>query len=97
MGIQTAESGTSKAKRAQKILSHLEIHPVLGSGHMVRHVYAGFGHEPKEVKFNKDGKSQGGEHIRDHVQKHAGLPEYSNKAANQQEERIESPSDGPED
>ena len=56
---------------------------------MVRHVYAGFGVQPKEVKFNKDGKSQGGEHIAAHINKHAGLPEYSQKDHSQTEERIE--------
>jgi len=54
---------------------------------MVRHVYAGFGNEPKEVKFNKDGKSQGGEHIQNHLVKHGGLPQY--EEASPTEERIE--------
>jgi hypothetical protein len=76
MAIQVAES-KQKASKVQRTLAHLEIHPVLGAGHMVRHVYAGFGHEPKEVKFNAQGKSQGGEHITQHLAKHAGLPEYS--------------------
>ncbi len=86
MPIQVAES--NKGKKAQRTLAHLEIHPVLGAGHMVRHVYAGFGAEPKEVKFNKDGKSQGGEHISAHLAKHAGLPEYSQRDHSETEERI---------
>lgn len=72
MPIQVAE--TTKARKARKVLAHLEVHPQLGGGHLVRHVYAGFGHEPKEVSFNKDGKSQGGEHIVNHLVKHGGLP-----------------------
>jgi hypothetical protein len=87
MAIQVASSG--KAKKAQRVLAHLEIHPVLGAGHMVRHVYAGFGAEPKEVKFNKDGKSQGGEHIVAHLAKHGGLPEYSNRDHSETEEAIQ--------
>lgn len=42
---------------------------------MVRHVYTDYAHDPKEVKFNKEGKSQGGEHIVAHLAKHAGLPQ----------------------
>lgn len=90
MAIQQAEA--SKAKKANRVLAHLEIHPVLGAGHMVRHVYAGFGHEPKEVKFNKDGKSQGGEHIVSHLSKHGGLPEYDKHDESATEERF-SPED----
>jgi hypothetical protein len=72
MAIQVAES--NKGKKARKVLAHLEIHPNLSGGHMVRHVYHGFGNEPKEYHFNEDGKSQGGEHITAHLAKHAGLP-----------------------
>lgn len=75
MAIQLAES--KQAKKSPKSLRNLEIHPQLGGGHIVRHVYTGYEHEPKEVKFNKDGKSQGGEHIQAHLAKHAGLPANS--------------------
>jgi hypothetical protein len=70
-GIVVAES-TKKSR--PKTLVHLEIHPQLGGGHIVKHVYASYEHEPKEVKFNEDGKSQGGEHIVSHLMKHGGLP-----------------------
>jgi hypothetical protein len=78
MTIQVAE--TSKAKRAPKALSHLEIHPKLGGGHVVKHVYTGYSHEPKEYQFNKDGIAKGGEHIADHLAKHAGLPGLESEA-----------------
>ena len=72
MAIQIAE--TSKPKRAPKALSHLEIHPRLGGGHVVKHVYTGYSNDPKEYQFNKEGVAKGGEHIGDHLAKHAGLP-----------------------
>ena len=70
--IQTAESNKPKSKA--KVLDHLEIHPQLGGGHIVKHVYTDYSHDPKEVKFNKAGKSQGGEHVVAHLTKHGGLP-----------------------
>lgn len=91
MPIQAA---TAKAKKAQRTLAHIEIHPALGSGHMVRHVYAGFGHEPKEVKFNSAGRAQGGEHIVDHIKKYAGLQEHSVKEPSYTEDRISVPTQG---
>jgi hypothetical protein len=76
--IQTAESATPKKKAvARKTVDHLELHPKMGGGHIVKHVYTGYDHEPKEVHFNEDGKSQGGEHIMAHLTKHAGLPEMA--------------------
>lgn len=72
MAIQSAE--TSKPKRAPKALSHLEIHPRLGGGHVVKHVYTGYEHPSKEYQFNKDGVAKGGENISSHLAKHAGLP-----------------------
>lgn len=72
MAIQVAES--TKPRKTAKVLDHLEIHPQLGGGHIVKHVYTDYQHEPKAVKFNEDGYAQGGEHITDHLTKHAGLP-----------------------
>lgn len=72
MAISVAES--SKPKKGPKTLDHLELHPKLGGGHIVKHVYSSYEHEPREVKFNEEGKSQGGEHILSHLKKHAGLP-----------------------
>lgn len=71
MPIQVAES--TKKPRGKKVLSHIEIHPKLGGGHMVRHVYHGFGHEPTEYEFNGQGITQGGTSIQSHLAKHAGL------------------------
>ena len=70
--IQVAEA--SKAKKSRKVLDHLELHPKMGGGHIVKHVYTSYEHEPKEHHFNELGKSQGGEHIMAHLAKHAGLP-----------------------
>jgi hypothetical protein len=74
-GIAVGESSTpSKKARTPKVLDHLEIHPKLGGGHIVRHVYTGYEHDPKSVEFNKTGIAKGGEHIASHLAKHAGLP-----------------------
>lgn len=70
--IQVAEA--KRPKSTPKTLSHLEIHPQLGGGHVVKHVYSGYQHEAKEVKFNAEGVAKGGEHITSHLAKHAGLP-----------------------
>lgn len=86
MGIQVAES--SKPKKGAKVLAHLEIHPKLGGGHIVKHVYEGYDHEAKSVKFNEQGKSQGGEHIADHLAKHAGLEGYDERAESETEDEI---------
>lgn len=72
-GIQVAETSAAK-KRSKKTLDHIEIHPKMGGGHIVKHSYSGYDHEPKEVQFNADGNAAGGEHILSHLQKHAGLP-----------------------
>lgn len=88
--VQTVE--TSKPKKGPKTLKRLELESQLGGGHVVRHVYTDYAHEPKEVKFNKDGKSQGGEHIVAHLAKHAGLPAMTSK-----EGSGESPTEEEED
>jgi len=80
-GIQVAEA---KPRRGPKTLDHLELHPKLGGGTIVKHVYTDYSHEPKEVHFNEDGVSKGGGHIVDHLIKHGGLPKpegYENGAA----------------
>ena len=87
--IQVSES--SKPKKSPQTLSHLEIHPKLGGGHVVKHVYSGYDHQPKEYSFNKDGKAKGGEHIADHLAKHAGLPgleSYDQHEHSETEEEI---------
>jgi len=72
-GIQVAESSR---KSRPKTLAHIEIHPQLGGGHIVKHVYSSYEHEPAEYKFDEDGNREGkggGEHIMRHLMKHAGL------------------------
>lgn len=71
-GIQVAEA--TKEKRQPKTLDHLEIHPQLGGGHVIKHVYSGYQHDAMDVKFNAAGKAKGGEHITAHLAKHAGIP-----------------------
>jgi hypothetical protein len=79
MAVQVAESATPKKKAAgRKTVDHLELHPKMGGGHIVKHVYTGYEHEPKEVHFNESGKSQGGEHVLSHLIKHGGLPGKEN-------------------
>jgi hypothetical protein len=75
-GIAMAES---TKKRTPKTLDHLEIHAQLGGGHIVKHVYTGYEHDSKDVKFNEEGKTQGGEHIQSHLDKNAGLPPMTGK------------------
>ena len=70
-GIQVAQS--NKGKRAKKALSHIEIHPKLDGGHLVRHIYHGFGHEPTDHHFNEAGITQGGTSISSHLAQHAGI------------------------
>lgn len=90
--IAVVESSTPMKKaRAKKTLDHLELHPKMGGGHIVKHVYSSYEHEPKEVHFNEEGKSQGGEHILSHLSKHAGLPgleEYDDKGESETEDEI---------
>ena len=89
-GIQVAE--TSKPKVGPKSLDHLEIHPKMGGGHIVKHVYSGYQHEPKEVHFNEAGVAKGGERIASHLAKHAGLPgltNYDKRDESETEEELE--------
>lgn len=71
---QIAVAETKEGKKPRKVLDHLELHPKMGGGHIVKHVYTSYQHEPDEVHFNENGKAKGGEHIVDHLTKHAGLP-----------------------
>ncbi len=79
--IQVAESSTPKRKATKKTLDHLELHPKMGGGTIVKHVYTNYEHEPMEVHFDEDGKREGkggGEHILNHLKKHGGLPGLEN-------------------
>lgn len=93
-GIQVAES--TKSRRGPKAIAHLEIHPKLGGGHVVKHVYSNGGageyREPKEHHFNEEGIARGGEHITAHLAKHAGLPgaePYDKHGESETEDEIE--------
>jgi hypothetical protein len=64
----------------------------MGGGHIVKHVYTGYEHEPKEVEFNADGVARGGEHIASHLKKHAGLPgleDYDRQDESKTEDDLE--------
>lgn len=62
-----AESTRSKPR--QKTLSHLEIHPALGGGVNVKHVYHQYEHEPRNYKFGPDEDQR----ALSHIARHAGL------------------------
>lgn len=81
--------GESKRKRAAKVVGHLEIHPQLGGGHIVKHVYTSYDHQPREVNFNAAGVAKGGEKIADHLAKHAGLQSYDKRDESETEGEIE--------
>jgi hypothetical protein len=83
--ISVAEGGK---KRAPKTLDHLEIHPQLGGGHIIKHVYSGHDYpsQDKEVKFNDKGVGPGGEHVQAHLDKYAGLPAAPTKPSAKQAE-----------
>jgi hypothetical protein len=64
------EVAAEKMPKGKKVLAHIEIHPRMGGGHTVRHVYAGFQHEPKEYQF----KENEGKKAMAHIARHAGMP-----------------------
>ena len=86
-GIQVAESLSSKSK-GRKALSHLEIHPKLGGGHVIRHVYSGFEHKPKEYTFGKEQGHKAGQHVSRHtgIPMAGGQPEAEGAASKEPEE-----------
>lgn len=88
-GIVAAETKDSPKKPA-KVLAHLELHPKLGGGSIVKHVYTSYQHDSQEVHFNKAGTAKGGEHVVAHLIKHGGLPaQSSNTGASEEEEEEE--------
>lgn len=58
-----------RAKKGPKMLQHLEIHPGLKGGHMVRHVYSGYKHDPSEYHFKAGEQGR----MVSHIQHHLGL------------------------
>lgn len=89
-GIPTVEA---KAKRSKKAVAHIEIHPKMDGGHIVKHVYHGYDHQPTEYHFNAEGKSQGGEHILSHLEKHANLPGYAEEEGYDKRDKSETEED----
>ncbi len=87
MSVPTVESAP-KPRKGPKVIDHIEIHPKMGGGHVIKHVYSGYQHEPAEYNFNKNGIAKGGEHIQDHLEKHAGLPQ-GHEPESETEEEIE--------
>jgi len=90
-GLVAVESKDSR-KKPPKVVDHLELHPKMGGGHIVKHVYTSYEHEPHEVHFNKKGIAKGGEHVMDHLTKHGGLPampeNYDKHEASETEEEF---------
>lgn len=64
------EASAERMPKGKKVLAHLEIHPRMGGGHTVKHVYAGYQHEPKDYAF----KESEGTKAMAHIARHAGLP-----------------------
>ena len=89
MASSIAQAEGARPRKGPKVIDHIEIHPKLGGGHIVKHVYSGYQHEPAEYNFNKNGIAKGGEHIQDHLEKHAGLPEAGGEPKPETEEEIE--------
>lgn len=76
---------TGVKKKGKKSLAHMEIHPKLGGGHTVRHVYSGYDHEPKEYHF---GEAEG-HRATAHIVRHAGLaPVKAEGSEHENEEDI---------
>lgn len=67
-GIATAEA--ARPKKGPKTLSHIEIHGQLGGGTMIKHVYSGYQHDPREYKFGEDE----GDRAAAHIARHTNLP-----------------------
>jgi hypothetical protein len=75
-------------KKPAKVLDHLELHPKMGGGHIVKHIYTSYEHNTHEVHFNEKGTTKGGEHITAHLAKHAGLPAYKEASATEAESDV---------
>src|SRR5690348_16962857 len=67
---KTVEMASAQRPKGKKTLAHLEVHPRMGGGVNVRHVYSGYQHEPKEYTF----KESEGKKALAHIARHAGLP-----------------------
>jgi hypothetical protein len=67
-GIVAASAKPPKV--GPKVLSHIEIHPKLGGGHIVKHVFSGYQHDPREFQFGADE----GDRAAAHIARHTNLP-----------------------
>lgn len=69
MAVMRMQGKESAERKGRKIISHIEIHPVLGGGHMVKHVFSSFDHPPREYHFAPN------ESVRaiNHVARYSGL------------------------
>lgn len=81
--ITSVESRGKVNERSNKTISHIEIHPKLGGGQVVTHVYTSYEHKPKEHKF---GPNQG-EGFAAHLSKHTGVPLQYAKGENRETEK----------
>jgi hypothetical protein len=84
-GVGVVAEG-KKPKGGPKILAHLEIHPAIGGGHTVRHVYSGYQHESRQYSF-KDGED---DRLSEHLHRHLGIkPVKAEGSMHENEEDIE--------
>jgi len=85
--ITSVESSGKRSERSKKTLDHIEIHPRLGGGAIIRHQYAGYEHKPEDHNFKQDQ----GEKFAAHLAKHTGFPLSSadRSKASETEEEIE--------
>lgn len=80
-----------KKKAGPKALAHIEIHPKMGGGHIVRHQFEGYSHEAKEYHFKKDA----GEEMLAHVARHVGAkPVKAEGSMHENEKDIATESEG---
>lgn len=84
--IKSAESSGKRTERAQKTLDHIEIHPKMGGGQTVKHVYTSYEAKPTEHNFSQ----KQGESFAAHLAKHTGVPlQYGSKSKSETESEIE--------
>lgn len=89
--VLSVESQTpAKQAKARKTLASISIEPKMGGGHIIRHHYQGYEHQPKDYHISAEGKTQGGKSWVEHLQQHAGLPEVESGAEEEAEGGSES-------
>lgn len=69
-------------KKGPKVLSHIEIHPRMGGGHQIKHVYEGYQHEPRTYEFEEDE----GDRAAAHIVRHTGISGNALNARAEEEE-----------